>query len=139
MVGETVLGEALVERELLGSGFILHAGFIAHKCLPHATGGIGPVGAPGLITRLNGNWPNPFNPATTVGFDLGSAGQARFTIYDVTGRRVRTLLKRGLPAGKHEIRWDGRSDTGHAVASGLYVVEMVAGGYRARHKMILAR
>jgi flagellar hook assembly protein FlgD len=74
-----------------------------------------------------------------VNFDLGSAGPATLKIYDVSGRLVRTLVDAQLPQGSHKVSWDGRSENGQAMPSGVYMLEMVAPDYRGRHKLILAR
>jgi subtilisin family serine protease len=76
--------------------------------------------------RLAG-YPNPFNPRTTLRFALPSAGRAVLEVHDLAGRRVRRLLAAELPAGEHEVAWDGTDDSGRAVASGQYVARLRAG------------
>jgi len=139
--GITVLGEGFAGPEMTGGNFVLRPGFVAKKLLPPTTTGVGEgvPGAPSLASRLAGNRPNPFNPSTTVHFELGRPGPATIRIYDVSGRCVRTLVDEQLAAGRHQVSWDGRSQAGRALASGVYVLEMVASDYRGRHKMILAR
>lgn len=78
------------------------------------------VQTPGLRSELLGNHPNPFNPRTTISFELARAGQVRLSIYDVAGRLVRVLLDEQRRAGGHEVDWNGRDDLGHRVSSGLY-------------------
>jgi hypothetical protein len=90
-----------------------------------------PTDVPGAaITqlRLYPNQPNPFNPRTTIRFDLPVAGQARLSIYDLAGRLVRILVEGEIPAGSHEAVWDGRDESGRAVPSGSYLARLVAGG-----------
>jgi len=67
------------------------------------------------------NYPNPFNPSTTIPVTLENGGPARLEVYDVSGRRVRVLHRGELPAGRHEFSWDGRDDRGVAVSSGVYL------------------
>jgi hypothetical protein len=72
--------------------------------------------------------PNPFNPATTISYDLPVAGQARLAIYDVAGRLVRVLVEGERAAGSHEAVWDGRDTSGRSAPSGSYLARLVAGG-----------
>jgi hypothetical protein len=82
-----------------------------------ADGAPGPAGT----ARLLQNRPNPFNPSTRICFELAQAGAVELTIYDAAGRRVQTLLRSdSAAAGKHVLHWNGRGDTGAAVASGVY-------------------
>jgi len=76
----------------------------------------------GLITAVA---PNPFNPQTTVTFNLAFAGPVDVTIRDLQGRLVKRLAKREFPAGEHRIAWSGRDDTGKPAASGAYLVQLV--------------
>jgi hypothetical protein len=72
--------------------------------------------------------PNPFNPHTTIRFELPGAGQARLAVYDVAGRLVRLFVDGELAAGGHEVAWDGRDSSGRAMPSGSYLARLVAGG-----------
>jgi hypothetical protein len=92
--------------------------------------------------RLAPNAPNPFNPSTTVRFELptGNVRRCELTIYDVAGRAIRALLRAPLAAGPHEIRWDGRDDAGSSVASGVYFARLLVEGFSPQNqKMVLAR
>ncbi|MCP4546973.1 MAG: T9SS type A sorting domain-containing protein [bacterium] len=91
------------------------------------------------VTRLAGNWPNPFNPSTVITFSLAEQGIARLDIFDVTGRLVRELVAGSLPAGDHSATWDGRDDDGYPVASGLYLYRLDTGGAAQTRKMVLAK
>lgn len=83
--------------------------------------------------------PNPFNPSTTIGFELPAPAQARLAVYDLTGRLVRTLVDGSLPRGRHEATWDGRDAAGRSVASGLYIARLEAGGSVRLQRMGLVR
>ncbi len=85
--------------------------------------GASPVGAP-LVTRIEGNVPNPFNPVTKIGFTLRDAGQARLCVYDISGRLVRVLKEGLLDTGRHEVVWDGTDSDGGQVASGVYICRL---------------
>jgi serine protease len=102
-----------------------------------------PVAAAGdglfTATRLVSNVPNPFNPQTTVNFDLASPGPVVLAVYDVRGSRVIELLRESLPAGRHQVIWNGLDDQGHAVGSGLYFCRLQAGGRQEMMKMMLVR
>ncbi len=89
--------------------------------------------------ELRQNYPNPFNPTTTIGFDLPQAGRVRLTVFDMSGRIIRTLVDGELSAGRHEAVWDSQDDGGRAVASGMYIVIMETDFFRDHRKMILVR
>jgi len=88
---------------------------------------------------LSQNVPNPFNPSTSIPYSLASDGVVRLELYDAIGRPVRTLLADYRHAGEHSVVWDGRDDAGRAVASGVYVVRMVASGFVTARKVTLLR
>lgn len=89
--------------------------------------------APPARIRLGANYPNPFNPSTTLPLSLPRDGRVELAVYDAAGRRVRTLLSGLLPAGEREAVWDGRDDAGRALASGTYFAGLrSAGGLQVR-------
>ncbi len=84
--------------------------------------------------------PNPFNPSTTLRFDLPTRATVSLVLYNVSGQRVKTLLPaESLPAGAHTWVWDGRDDAGAAVASGVYVYRLRAGEQAVVGKITLLR
>ena len=85
------------------------------------------------------NYPNPFNPTTTIEFDLPRAMTVDLSIYNVTGRRVATLVSGMLPVGTHQVEWDGHSQSGRSAASGVYYYRLSADSYTATRKMILLK
>ncbi|MEZ4388836.1 MAG: FlgD immunoglobulin-like domain containing protein [Candidatus Krumholzibacteriia bacterium] len=91
------------------------------------------------VFSLGANFPNPFNPATTIRFALPESQPVRLTIYGVDGRRVATLADGDFPAGRHEVTWYGRDVAGRPVASGTYVYRIEAGPYSAVRKMTLMK
>jgi hypothetical protein len=93
--------------------------------------------APRLI--LHGNRPNPFNPVTTIGFEIPTAGRAGLRIYTVQGILVRTLVNGLLEPGRHTVQWDGRDDRGRTLGSGVYVSELVSDGRRLSRKLSLLK
>lgn len=96
-------------------------------------------GAPPARFALHGNAPNPFNPTTTIRFDLAKASKARLAIFTPAGRHVRDLVDGNLPAGSHQTIWDGRNESGRDVASGVYLLRLEAGDDRAVRKIVLLR
>jgi hypothetical protein len=95
--------------------------------------------APPPSFRLHPSAPNPFNPQTTLRFDLPEAGAATLSVYDVSGRLVRVLADGPFPAGSHEIAWDGRDERGRAAGSGIYLARLESGLHRASRRMVLIR
>ncbi|MEZ4764598.1 MAG: T9SS type A sorting domain-containing protein [Calditrichia bacterium] len=87
--------------------------------------------------RLQQNYPNPFNPETTIEFTMASAGRVTLEIFDVLGRKVRTLVSDFLPSGSYSQRWNGRNDVGDLVESGVYVYRLQAGNFSRIRKMQL--
>jgi hypothetical protein len=85
------------------------------------------------------NMPNPFNPKTTIAFNLPQAADVRLEVYDVAGRRVATLINRNLAAGPHEVVWNGLADGGEHVASGVYFYRLAAGDRELSRKMVLLK
>jgi len=90
-------------------------------------------------TALTGSWPNPFNSSTTIGFDLSQGALVKLDVFDVLGRRVRSLLSTPLSAGGHRTAWDGRSDEGHSVGTGVYLVRLVANDVVSLHRIMLLK
>jgi hypothetical protein len=83
--------------------------------------------------------PNPFNPSTTIGFMLPSAGRASITVYNLAGQRVSVLGDGYRSAGNHRVIWDGRDGYGRHVASGVYFARLVHGGSTLMQRMTLVR
>jgi hypothetical protein len=87
------------------------------------------------------NYPNPFNPKTTIDYVVPDAGGAvRLGVYDLSGRLVRMLVDGEQPAGRHVAVWDGCDDRGRELASGVYFYRLaIGGGYRTERKMVLLK
>ena len=89
------------------------------------------------------NVPNPFNPETTIRFDMAQESQVRLEVFDVVGQRVRVLVGKQLPAGAHQVLWDGRGETGVPVSSGVYFCRLQAqheaGEFRQVRRMLLLK
>jgi endonuclease I len=90
-------------------------------------------------TKLIGNFPNPFNPSTTVFFDLATGGTVTIEIFDVSGRRVKTLFHGFLDTGSYKTFWDGKSSTGRAASSGTYIYQLNFGSGQLNKRMLLIK
>jgi hypothetical protein len=90
-------------------------------------------------TALMQNFPNPFNPSTTLAFDVAQAGNVTIQVYDVSGRLVATLLNAHKEIGRHRVDWNGKNASGSLVPSGIYFYRMRAAGFEVTKKMILVR
>jgi hypothetical protein len=92
---------------------------------------------------LSQNYPNPFNPTTTITFDVpGEMGEeklVKFTIYDIRGRKVRTLVDSEYEPGTHRVIWDGRDDRGARVTSGVYLYTLRSGNSTYTRKMVMVK
>ena len=82
------------------------------------------------------NYPNPFNPVTTMRFHLPEPAEVQLIVFDIGGRQVRTLLYEERAAGYHEIPWDGTDALGNSVATGVYLARIEAAGASDVIKMI---
>jgi pullulanase len=91
------------------------------------------------LAVLRPNTPNPFNRRTTLRFDLRDAADVRLTVYDIAGRRVRGIFDGRMPAGPHEVAWDGRDERGVRVAAGIYLYRIQAGGLSEQRMMVLLK
>ncbi len=92
-----------------------------------------------LEYALHQNYPNPFNPTTHIRFDLPEDANVRLVIFNVMGQEVRTLISGSTPAGIHTIAWDGLSNDGRDVGTGLYIYRITANHFTATQKMLLTR
>jgi len=89
--------------------------------------------------RLLRIYPNPFNPATTIGFSLGRRAEVTIDVYDARGALVARLCEGEREAGTHHVTWDGTNSRGEQVGSGIYFCRLVSGGVIDAKKMILLR
>ena len=89
---------------------------------------------------LADNFPNPFNPATTIKYALPQAADVELTVYNVVGQVVRTLVAEHQSAGRYVVEWDATDDSGHSLSAGLYFYRLQAGGeFREVKKMLLLK
>ncbi|UCH11227.1 MAG: T9SS type A sorting domain-containing protein [Fidelibacterota bacterium] len=92
-----------------------------------------------ILFSLHQNHPNPFNPATTIIYDLPHSAQVRLVIYDLLGREVARMVDEWCPAGFHSITWNGRTASGREAPSGIYIARLVTQEYSKSIKMLLLK
>jgi hypothetical protein len=103
---------------------------------PVSAAGDTPVAAKSYLADAR---PNPFNPTTAIGYTLATDGFAEIVIYDVRGKRIRTLVSGNATAGYNEVVWNGRDDFGNGVASGVYFYQLRAGSVVETKKMVMLK
>ena len=104
----------------------------------HATDADDPS-APVLATTLNANYPNPFNPETTITYSLQDASPVTIEIYNIKGQLVKTLVNESKSSGNHSVVWNGTDNSNRLVSSGVYYYKMQAGRFSSTRKMILMK
>ncbi len=88
---------------------------------------------------MHRNYPNPFNPMTTIKFELPKPGRTKLQVIDLSGRVVRTLVDENLPAAIHQREWNGTNDRGRRLASGTYYFRLTSDGHIAVQKVLLMK
>lgn len=85
------------------------------------------------------NYPNPFNSETAIDYGLPAMGEVELAVFDLAGQRVATLVHGSRAAGAHRVRWDGRDEAGHRLASGVYLYRLTSGGELRQRRMLLLK
>ncbi len=108
---------------------------------PNKAGSAKVVGDGSLPTSfgLEPNYPNPFNPATTLRYNLIEADLVQLTVYNVLGQQIRVLIDQVQEAGGYQVEWDATDASGQRVAPGLYLYRLEAGDQTAVGKMLLVK
>ena len=145
--GEPVSGRGLLAEldfRLLGTGtetvFDLSEGYVATS--GDAVRRVVQLGSARLVPRqyaLFANFPNPFNPSTSIEYALPEAATVELAVFDILGQRVRTLISGRQVAGFYRLAWDGRDRAGRAVASGVYFYRLATADFDQTRKMTLIR
>lgn len=89
--------------------------------------------------QMNQNFPNPFNPTTTIRYSIPSQEKIIVRIYDVSGQLVKEITKEHNQAGEYEVSWDGTNNFGENVSSGAYFYQLIVGDYKDAKKMVLLK
>ncbi len=95
--------------------------------------------APVAFTELKGNYPNPFNPETTISYSVKENLPVNIEIYNLKGQKVKSLVKETKAAGNYKVAWNGTDDNNRPVSSGVYFFKMNAGKYSSTKKMIMMK
>jgi hypothetical protein len=98
-----------------------------------------PDGRGVLAYDLAQNYPNPFNPSTEIAYQIPRAEHVSLSVFDISGRLVRTLVEGKRAAGPNREVWDGKDAAGHVVSSGVYFYRLEAGGYVRTKRMVLLK
>ena len=97
-------------------------------------------GAPAASrANLDRVFPNPFNPSTTIEFSVPTNGPASIAVYDIQGRKVATVLREAMAAGVYRVRWNGKSDDGRELSSGVYFARLEAAGGRDTARLTMLK
>ncbi len=96
------------------------------------------AGIPEVFT-LSQNYPNPFNPTTEISFGLPVTGHTTLDVYDIMGRKVKTLINEELTAGFHQVTWDSADESGDKIASGVYFYKLAQGDKIITRKMVMLK
>lgn len=115
-------------------------GYFGPISVVYSTGG-GEGGSPGIpnLTQLENAYPNPFNPDTTIRYQLKDPGKVEIVIYNLKGQMLRSFSASHETAGSYHFRWDGRDSSGNVLPSGVYLYRMSSGKYNCTKKMVLQK
>ena len=86
---------------------------------------------------LNQNYPNPFNPTTQISYRIAKTGNYELAVFNILGKKIRTLQSAKLKPGNYSLEWDARNDLGAKVASGIYFYQLSGKNVQLTQKMIL--
>ncbi|MFQ5582901.1 MAG: FlgD immunoglobulin-like domain containing protein [Calditrichia bacterium] len=89
--------------------------------------------------RLDANYPNPFNPSTTITYHLAKAGHTTLKIYNMVGQEVKTLVNENQAAGEFSVTWNGRDNSGQSVSSGIYILTLRSGKFHQSRRITLLK
>ena len=89
--------------------------------------------------RLHQNYPNPFNPITNLNYELADDAYVSITIYDMLGRKIRTILNEHQDPGYKSLIWNATNNYGKPVSAGIYLYQIKAGEYISTKKMVLLK
>ena len=89
--------------------------------------------------KLFGNYPNPFNPSTTISYQLSTNSDVTLTIYNIKGQKVKTLVNKTLPAGRYSVVWNGKDNNNKQTSSGIYFYKLSVENHQQNRKMLLLK
>lgn len=127
--------DQIIENVIVNEG---EENLIAIPMYPITTGIDDPELPPILVKSLR-NYPNPFNPETTISFIIANPGKVTLSVYNIKGQRVKLIKDGYLAGGHHSVVWNGLDEQGSAVSSGVYFVRVEMNCMQQSHKMILLK
>lgn len=128
------------EDNIYGRGLIdLQAAYLALKDSSITGAGLRPAFKVPAEFKLYDNYPNPFNPATNLQYDIPQNGRVSLEIFTLCGKKITTLVDEKKQAGKYRVEWNGLDRQGRTAASGIYLVRLQYGNYTAAKKVILIK
>ena len=140
LVGAQFFGRWYVADVAAPSGLAVSPAFRFTVFGPAGTATDAPPASALRVATLYPNTPNPFNPETSIRYELAKDSPVRLDIYDAAGHVVRRLeSSASKPAGMHEVRWNGRDDSGATVASGVYLYRLQAGSFHETRRAVLLK
>jgi len=89
--------------------------------------------------KLHDNYPNPFNPTTTIKFDIPARAKVQLMVYDMLGNKIKTIVNEKRSAGTYDVQWDGTNEMGVAVSSGVYFYKLSTDNHVATKKMMFIK
>ena len=154
-----IVVDTLVSRDsvYIAPGKLNHGQTYYWKVKDYKTGGEGPFSDPysfstinliGIKTlskeipkenKLHNNYPNPFNPITTIKFEIAKISNVKLTIYDAIGKEITTLVNEKLNAGTYEVKWPAPTEDASNFASGVYFYKLITNDFIETKKMILSK
>ncbi len=130
------LTDSSTDRELTDPGWTIDN---IRVITGSASSAVGELNTPAPVCALYPNFPNPFNPETTISFSLAKAAPTKLSIYNIKGQLVRNLVNSKLTQGDHKVVWNGMDDNGNPVGSGVYLYRLESADYNRSLKMILMK
>ncbi|GMQ82121.1 MAG: hypothetical protein BMS9Abin05_1564 [Rhodothermia bacterium] len=127
-----------VDNSFIGSAFAEESQFSVTTGAKVSTGTDDSSDLP-RRTELNPIFPNPFNQSATISFEIAKSSSVRLAIYDLLGKRVRVLADGLFGTGRHQVDWDGNTDSGSPMGSGIYFARMETDGKSTSRKIVLLR
>ena len=140
--GEGVRGQPVGVVSDAGGNLYVTSDFVNHMVIRvtyQAPTAVEEAAAPTPDFELEANYPNPFNARTAIRYSLQVGGDVELVLFDVSGRRVTTLVDSPQPAGWHAVSWDGRTASGLEAASGVYFYRLKSGDLQRSRKLLLLR
>jgi hypothetical protein len=135
--GNGSMGQATPIGVASSSGTTLYAGFWSKPWVWASI--LDAYGTGPLVDCICQNFPNPFVETTRIAYSLAKPGMVEIAVFNVEGRRVRTIVSAYALPGRYVTSWDGRSDTGDEASPGVYFCRMSVAGYRSARKMLFLK